>query len=162
MTVESPEPIGAMYIDAMRRLAASVTLITAGTGSGWTGMTATAVVSVSAVPPTLLVVVNRSASIHPVIRREGRFRVNILTQAHRDLVGTFSGKAVGMDRFQSGGWECDSHGQPMLVDAAASIGCEVETALGHGTHTAFFGLVTDVRRNDGDEPLVWVNGGVAR
>ena len=47
---------------AMRRLATTIALVTAGEGEGWTGMAATAVMSVCAEPPTLLVAVNRTGA----------------------------------------------------------------------------------------------------
>ena len=49
---------------AMRRLTSAVTVITTAHEDRRYGMTATAVTSVSADPPSLLICVNRSASLH--------------------------------------------------------------------------------------------------
>ena len=63
----------------MRRLAASVNVITTRTPDGQrSGLTATAVCSVSATPPTLLVCVNRSGNSHAVLTSSGVFAVNVL------------------------------------------------------------------------------------
>jgi len=58
-----PDKLTGDFNQAMRRLAATVTPITAGSGDGRTGMAATAVASATTEPPTLLVAVNRSASL---------------------------------------------------------------------------------------------------
>ena len=71
------------FRQAMRRLATTVALVTTGKGDNWAGMAATAVVSVCADPPTLLVAVNRTASIHPIVHAEKRFCVSLLSERHR-------------------------------------------------------------------------------
>ncbi len=53
------------FKSVMRRFAASVNVITSVDGTVMNGMTATAVCSVSADPPSLLVIVNRSNRSHP-------------------------------------------------------------------------------------------------
>ncbi|MFD2497914.1 flavin reductase [Rhizorhabdus histidinilytica] len=63
----SEDEIKEGFRHAMRRLATTIALITSGKGENWTGMAATAVMSVCAEPPTLLTAVNRTASIHPVL-----------------------------------------------------------------------------------------------
>ena len=87
---------------AMRRLATTIALITSGEGEGWSGIAATAVMSVCAEPPTLLTAVNRATSIHPVLMVEERFCVNLLADRHQDLVGIFSGQKKGLERFETG------------------------------------------------------------
>ena len=86
------ETVQADFKQAMRRLAATVAIVTSGTDEEWTGMAATAVTSVTTDPPTLLVAVNRNASLSPVLKREGRFCVNLLAERHAEIVGIFSGQ----------------------------------------------------------------------
>ena len=64
--------------DAMRHVAGSISVITAGTGAERTGLTASSVVSLSLDPPTMIVSINRTASAWPVIRRHGHFCINLL------------------------------------------------------------------------------------
>ncbi|MBP7705041.1 MAG: flavin reductase [Caulobacter sp.] len=71
------------FRSAQRRLASSVAVITAGAWEGAVGMTATAVTSVSMDPPSLLVCVNRSATLHGAVMRTGRFRVTYLRTERR-------------------------------------------------------------------------------
>jgi flavin reductase (DIM6/NTAB) family NADH-FMN oxidoreductase RutF len=145
----------------MRRLATTVALITAGRGEHWTGMAATAVMSVCADPPTLLVAVNRSASIHSLLSSETRFCVNLLADRHRDLVAIFSGKKKGLERFDTGDWASGADGMPILRDALASLVCRKVQTIDVSTHTLFLGEVEDIVNHDEISPLVWVDGGFA-
>ena len=61
----------AAFKKGMRHLAASVTLITTKVQDQRGGLTATAVCSVSAEPPQILVCVNKSASAHDPIGEAG-------------------------------------------------------------------------------------------
>ena len=78
---------------AMRHCAGAVALVTVGREDGRrTGLTATAVCSLSDDPPSLLVCVNRNASAHPRIREERCFGVSFLGEEHVPLALTFSGQ----------------------------------------------------------------------
>jgi flavin reductase (DIM6/NTAB) family NADH-FMN oxidoreductase RutF len=146
---------------AMRRLATTVALITSGQGEGWSGMAATAVMSVCADPPTLLVAVNRSASLYPTLHAEKRFCVNLLAEGHRDLIPVFSGAKKGFARFEDGAWVADDSGVPVLSDALAALVCATESTMDVGTHTLFIGRVERIINHDDIKPLIWVDGGIA-
>ena len=62
------------FRSTMRKLAAGVTVITTSYQGALHGMTATAICSVSADPPTVLVAVNRTARTRPNIEGAGFFR----------------------------------------------------------------------------------------
>ncbi len=147
---------------AMRRLAATIAVVTSGTEDDWTGMAATAITSVTADPPTLLVAVNRNASLSPVMKREGRFCVNLLSERHADIVGVFSGQKKGRERFETGDWTSSDEGLPILSDANAALVCTISNAFEVGTHTLFIGEVTAVYCHSTIDPLIWVDGGLAR
>ena len=149
------------FRNAMRRLATTIALVTTGRDKEWAGMAATAVVSVCAEPPTLLVAVNKTAGLYPLLHAEKRFCVNLLSERHRDLVGIFSGQKKGFARFENGNWVAGADGLPMLSDALASLSCRTETTLDVGTHTLFIGVVEQVVNHDEIDPLVWVDGGFA-
>src|SRR5260370_12479329 len=72
----------AAFKKGMRHLAASVTLITTRHRELRGGLTATAVCSVSAEPPQILVCVNKTASAHDPIGEAGFFCGNILSPHH--------------------------------------------------------------------------------
>ncbi len=150
------------FKQAMRRLASTVSIVTAGKEDQRSGMVATAVSSVSADPPTLLVVVNQTASIAPILVQEGRFQINILGQWHGDIVGAFSGKKKGLERFEHGNWRISSDGLPVLEDAVATLACKTVAAFSVATHMIYVGEVTSVVCHEKIDPLVWVDGQLAR
>ena len=157
-TLTQAQEVKAAFRNAMRRLAATVTIVTTEEGGRWHGMTATAVTSVSADPPSLLVCVNQSASLHAPLLESGRFGVNLLRACHTELCGIFSGQRDGQERFTFGEWRTDELGLPYLSDAQASLGCTVELKMPYATHTIFIGRVDSVRIFDEVTPLIYQDG----
>lgn len=164
MTAEpgAPRPdLTAAFKLALRRLAATVTIVTAGREGRRFGMAATAVTSVTALPPTLLICINRSASIHDIIAESGHYCVNILGIHHARLVEPFGGGAEGEARFGHGAWSHRDGGMPYLDDAQASLFCAVRQAVEYGSHSILIGEVLSVRLSDEVAPLLYQDGGLA-
>jgi flavin reductase len=90
------------FRNAMRRFAATVSIISCACEGSRYGMSATAITSLSADPPSLLVCVNKSAATHRALRRGGRFCVNVLRSFHSELSQACSGKVKGEDRPKTG------------------------------------------------------------
>ncbi|ATQ43575.1 flavin reductase family protein [Caulobacter mirabilis] len=145
------------FRSAQRRLAATVAVITAGQGEDAVGITATAVTSVSMDPPSLLVCVNRAASLHAVVAATGRFRVTYLRADQPEVARSFSGGRPQAERFGSAGWRLDGDGGPALDEALAACVCELEEAVDFGTHTIFVGRVAQAETGDG-RPLLYCDG----
>src|SRR5512143_508842 len=89
---------------AMRRLAASVVVVSAREGETRYAMAASAVTSLSMDPPSLLICVNRSASIYPVLTHGKDFCINVLSTAHEAVSVACSGAEKGEGRFAIGAW----------------------------------------------------------
>ena len=106
------------FVSAMRRLIATVTIITAGGEAARAGMVATAVMSVSADPPSLAVGINREAGVWQAVQDTGRFSVNLLATHHTPLVPPFSGQLQGEERFTLGEWHTHQTHTPYLADAS--------------------------------------------
>lgn len=140
---------------AMRRLAATVTIITATDGIIHHGMTATAVTSVSMAPPSLLVCINNRTRLHEIMSRTEQFCVNVLHSEQIDLASAFAGGLPADERFRIGAWQQAECGIAYLVDAQASIFCRKCSAVAQGTHTIFIGEVTRVTLSDVVAPLVY-------
>jgi len=131
----------------MARLGGACTIITGQHEGERAGLTATAVCSVSAEPPRLLVCVNRSVRAHQLIADSARLGVNVLGPAHEELAKRFAGMVqgvVGGDRFLDGAWMQSPRGVPVLADALVSFECEVIEETVSGTHSIFLCEVTDV------------------
>ncbi len=156
-----------MSIDAvafkkgMRHLAASVTLITTRHQNLRGGLTATAVCSVSADPPQLLICVNKSASAHDPIGEAGFFCVNILGPGHRKIAERFAGMdgVEGDDRFVDlGEWSSLSTGAPVLKGCPVSFDCRLVTRVSAGTHTVYIGEIVDLALDPAAHALLYADG----
>jgi len=79
---------------AMRTLASAVSIVSTAHDNCRFGMTATAVCSLSMQPPTLLVCVNQSTSLHHPLLSAGRFCINILHADQDELARTFGRNAL--------------------------------------------------------------------
>jgi flavin reductase len=149
------------FRQAMRRLATTVAVVTTGRGDIYAGMAATAVMSVTADPPTLVVAVNRTASMSPILDGDGWFCVNLLAERHEALVSVFGGGKSGKARFDDGDWTLSDDEPPVLADAAASLICETSGRFDVGTHTLFVGEVRAIANHPSIDPLIWVDGRIA-
>jgi flavin reductase (DIM6/NTAB) family NADH-FMN oxidoreductase RutF len=152
------QPLAAEAFKAMmRKLAATVTLVTVRGRNGRNGLTATAVCSVSAEPPQLLCCINRGASPLEDIRASGVFAVNILKPEHRALAERFASEPSGEARFAAGNWSTGPAGAPVLADATAWFECRLVDLIEAGSHAIAIGLVTDGGRDDGSQ-LLYADG----
>jgi flavin reductase (DIM6/NTAB) family NADH-FMN oxidoreductase RutF len=145
----------------MRHLAASVTLITTHHGGLRGGLTATAVCSVSADPPQLLICVNRTASAHDPIGEAGLFCVNILSPDHRKIAERFAGMdgVEGDDRFvDMGEWSALTTGAPVLKGCPVSFDCRVVSKVDAGTHTIYIGEILDIALDGEAHALLYCDG----
>ncbi|EOV9672001.1 flavin reductase [Cronobacter turicensis] len=122
------------FRDAMSRLGAAVNIVTTDGPAGMAGFTASAVCSVTDSPPTLLVCLNRNASVWPVFQANGQLCVNTLAAAR---------------------WRRGVTGSPQLDGAVVSFDCRVEQVVPVSTHDVLLCRVLEISRNDDTHGLVW-------
>lgn len=153
----------ALFKQGMRRLAAGVTIIATDVGGARHGIVATAVSSVSADPPTLLVCVSETASAHAFIGQAGFFSVNVLHADDQALAEHFANPAKRAQRFDLGEWSRLTTGAPILLSALASFDCRLTQKARVGSHTVFFGQVEHLYLREGAvDPLLFWNGAYRR
>jgi flavin reductase (DIM6/NTAB) family NADH-FMN oxidoreductase RutF len=160
--VEAKPVDGQQFKLGMRTLAGAVNLITSMHAGHRYGMTATAVCSASAEPPTVLVCVNRLATTHDAVAKSRVFCVNVLRAEDWQLSTHFSGGQTGEARFRHGNWTRLSTGAPVLLDALVSFDCRVVKKLAHGTHTVFLGEVEQILIGKKGKPLLYSDGQYAK
>ncbi|MBA2125183.1 flavin reductase [Hyphomicrobium methylovorum] len=136
----------------MRQLAGCVTVISTEEEGTLYGFTATAVCSVCAEPPTILIAVNKTARTHPHIDRKGAYAVNILADGQKHIAEHFAGK--GDDQFATVEYALGAHGVPLINGAAAHLECEITQRIEIGTHTLFVGHVIGTGV-DAVKPLIY-------
>src|SRR5215213_2221475 len=146
----------------MRTLAGAVNIITSAHSGHRYGMTATAVCSASADPPTVLACINKLASTHGAVGKSKAFCVNVLRAEDWELSTSFSGAQSGETRFKSRDWTRLATGSPVLIDALVSFDCRVVKQLNHGSHTIFLGQVEQVLVGKKGKPLLYSEGQYAK
>ncbi|MBY4886904.1 pyrimidine utilization flavin reductase protein F [Pantoea sp. DY-15] len=147
------------FRNAMACLGAAVNIITTDGPAGRAGFTASAVCSVTDAPPTLLVCLNRSASVWPIFRDNGYLCVNTLAAGHEDLSTLFGGKTPMAERFAAADWHTLASGSPLLDGALVSFDCKVAQVVSVGTHDILFCEVQALERNDETHGLAWFDRG---
>ncbi|MBV9882038.1 MAG: flavin reductase family protein [Sphingomonadaceae bacterium] len=152
-----PDELTATFRQAMRRVASTVNVISICVDGQPMGITATAVSSISLDPPSLLVCINRTASVHAPISGMPHFRVNVLHRDQEAIAAMFADRAQHGLRFLSG-WDVDSAGAPRLLDAQASILCRRTDHHQFGTHSIFIGVVEEVFTREEVDPLLYLDG----
>lgn len=144
------------YIGAISHHVSSVCVITTEHEGQRYGLTATAVSSVTADPPRLLVCINKSGMTHEKILAAGVFCVNVLAEEQDQVAMVFAGMGgKTVDRFGTGSWTKLVTGAPVLEKAAAVFDCRLGETLGQSTHTILFGDVVAVGHSKGADTLLY-------
>lgn len=149
------------FRSGMRRLAAGVCLITTRQAEGQrSGLTATAVCSVTADPPTLLVCVNRKNGSYAAIKQAGLFAVNVLAYDDRPLADRFASPIPAEEKFDQGLWQPLVTGAPVLESALVAFDCRLTDAIEAGSHDIVLGRIEGVKLRTTDvKPLMFAHGG---
>jgi flavin reductase ActVB len=144
------------FREAMRRLAASVVMVTTWMdGEPW-GLTVSACCSVSATPPSLLVSVGEYTATAGAIRKEHRFGVSILGQ-EQSHVARF-GARPREPKFVSQFCDHDAENQcvtPVVGGAVAHVDCRCVQEVAAADHMLFIGEVQRVVLHPEERPLIY-------
>jgi flavin reductase (DIM6/NTAB) family NADH-FMN oxidoreductase RutF len=130
---------------------APVSVVTSIDGGRPHGTTVSAFCSLSLHPPMVLVALARDSDLLALIKRTGRYGINVLARGQESFAEHFARK--GPDKFAAVEWHEDS-GLPRLPGTQAWLACEVGDLLPAGDHVIATGHVTDVDHRDA-EPLVY-------
>src|SRR5829696_7592538 len=95
------ETARATFVNAMGAAVTGVTIVTTNGPGGRLGRTISAMASVSADPPMLLVCVNRRSPLERAIRANGVFGVSVLAEHQADVSDAFAGRSRSATPFGS-------------------------------------------------------------
>jgi len=140
----------------MSRFPTGVTVITALTDDGPSGLAANAVTSLSLDPPLMLACVNRGSRTLRAVETAGRFGVNVLGGRFADLAVNFGRKLPTAEKWLEVGWS-EADAIPVLDAAIVAIGCELRDVISGGDHVIVTGEVLSVVEREGD-PLLFHQG----
>lgn len=141
---------------AMRALPAQVAVISAQVGDNRIAMTATAVTSLSAEPPQLLICVHKMARPAAVIIKAKAFAVNLVNTAQIDIATQCALPGLEPEeRFKLGNWHASEVlDQPFLKNALVNFECRLVSQSEHGSHYVFVGLIEGLDFTEGS-PLLY-------
>lgn len=145
------------FKNGMSSLGAAVNVITTQGPAGQAGFTASAVCSVTDSPPTLLVCLNRSASVFETFQSNQVLCVNTLAAHQIELSNIFGGKTPMQERFSKATWSLLSTQSPVLDDALVSFDCVVVQSMSVGSHDVLICEVKAMKQNQGLNALIYFN-----
>lgn len=156
MKSEDFAPVGKdVFREGMSRLGAAVNIITTDGPAGRAGFTASAVCSVSDAPPSLLVCLNRSASVFQAFTGNAALCVNVLSPDQQELSRIFGGKTPTQERFAAAEWTTGVSGAPALDGATACFDCRIAETSSFGSHDILFCQVLSVSLHEMARGLVY-------
>jgi flavin reductase len=155
----TPEPAvsASQFKEAMSRVTGAVHIVTTDGPAGKAGFTATAVCSVTADPPTLLVCVNEGSSVGQAFVANQALVINTIGSEFNDLAMLMGGKTPLEERFAAANWTDSSLGAPMLDGALVCFdGVTVDSQV-LGTHRVLYVRVLDVKLGpDAQDPSLYL------
>ena len=159
MNAMAKPPVAASdFVSAMGLAATGVSVVTTDGPAGQFGLTVSAVSSVSADPPLVLICVNRKSPAISALDGNGTFAVNLLSAQNRAYAETFSGRPREGKPFDFANhdWRQGETGLPLVSDATAVFECETYSSHDAGTHRIYIGRVIAAHKGEA-EPLVYCN-----
>ena len=146
------------FRDAMACVGAAVNIITTDGPAGMAGFTASAVCSVTDTPPTLLVCLNRGASVWPIFSENRTLCVNTLSAGQEPLSNLFGGKrrwrtALPLPAGRRGRRAARVWRRPRLIRLPH------QPVVSVGTHDILFCDIVSIIRHPAPQGLVWFDRG---
>ncbi|TDW89853.1 MULTISPECIES: flavin reductase family protein [Kribbella] len=150
-----------VYRSVFRRHAAGVVVITADSGHGPVGFTATSLVSISLLPPLVSFAIATSASSWPTVSTASSVVINFLSADQHAIAGRFA--TSGIDRFaEPTRWSRLATGEPALDDAPSFLRAQIAHRFAVGDHYLVVArLATHTERRE-HEPLLYHDGRYAK
>lgn len=149
-----------IFLEAMRGVAATVSIVASEHDGERLGLVATSVTSLSLEPLSLLVCINRNSESGAALLQEKIFSVNALSCSQIDVARRFTSGGERRRRFDIGRWQT-SYGAPVLLGAQASFVCRRTRTLAYGTHDILVGELMMAKANPEAKPLIYLNGAYA-
>ena len=119
----------------------------------------TAMLSLSANPPSVLISIEMMSRLADFIAKTGGFSLAVLASDQADIADAFAGKVVAEQRFDLGHWGRWPSGQPMLAGALTVLDCEVIGSIETGSHVLFAGAIVESESDTDRQPLLWQRHG---
>jgi len=143
------------FKDSMAAFASAVCIVTAHAEDVRIGRTATAIMSLSVTPPTILASIDHGSELANIIRKTGGFSVSALTEKQDAIADAFAGHEPPERRFDFGKWDAWQSGNPRLQETVWSMECKLTGVADIGSHFLFAGGVSALDIGIQRKPLIW-------
>lgn len=154
----APAADGAKFRDVIRHLASGVTIITSSLAGEPVGLTATAVCSVSATPPLLLISLTNSSRTAQGVAESGKFAVHLLAHGGRRYAEQFASRGAHFENVHFQNYSGSE--LPVLSKVLGWFVCEVEQKIPTADHVIFVGRVLECDLKDKTpDPLLYFDRG---
>jgi flavin reductase len=138
------DELRARFVAGMGRTAGAVAVVTTNGTAGRFGQTVTALMSVSADPPTLAIGLFRGVPVADAVRTNRCFAVNVLSVEDRSVAQAFAGQGAVSTRYTfDDAWTSLRTGSPVRTSASATFDCHAEQFLVAGSHLLILGRVVE-------------------
>ncbi|MEN0137784.1 MAG: flavin reductase family protein [Rhodococcus sp. (in: high G+C Gram-positive bacteria)] len=152
LTPETDNPaLATTFRELMANVCTPVSVVTAMDDHRPHGSTVSAFASLSMDPPMVLVSLNAESRLLTIIRKTGRFGLNILAADQSAHAGAFASRSD--DRFAGISWDED-HQVPRLGGVLGWLACEVADLIDGGDHVIALGHVL-ATQNVATDPLTY-------
>ena len=126
------------------------------TTEGPSGLTASAICSLSLDPLLMIVCLDNGSRTLERVRRSGRLAVNVLADGQEDVAARFATKVPEAEKFAAVAWH-EVDGLPVLDGVVARLSGELQELVPGGDHQIGITRVTSVDA-PGGEPLLHYRG----
>jgi len=140
----------------MARLPSGVVVVSARYGSGYRGLTASSLVSISADPPMVLVGLEREATTRAAVFEARAFNVSVLTRTQEFIADRFAGRAPAIDEsWREIPHRLGTNGIPLIEGCVAWLECSLVATHPAGDHDICVGRVEAAVAGAGDPLILW-------
>ena len=140
------------------RLAAPVTIVTAGDDSGRAGLTVSSLMLAEGDPGSVHFLLGPTADVYDVIERTDRFVVHVLAQEHRTISEVFAGRRPNPGGPFVGVAVTDTDWGPVLDAVADRAFCSGISVVEYGYSLLVSAGIDDVVVADLTDPLTYFRG----
>lgn len=120
------------------------------------GVTVSAFSSLSLEPPLVLFCLGNKNSSLDAYKNSGRFVINILAEAQKDLSIRFASRTE--DKWAGVAYQAGLGGVPVLSGCLANLECSLVNTVDGGDHVIFIGQVENLHYQEGGSPLLYFRG----
>jgi flavin reductase (DIM6/NTAB) family NADH-FMN oxidoreductase RutF len=140
----------------MARLPSGVVVVSARLGTGYRGLTASSLVSISTDPPLVMVGLEREAATRTAVVETGAFNVSVLTRAQEFIAERLAGRAPAVDTvWREIPHRLGTNGIPLIEGCAAWLECSLVEVHPAGDHDICIGKVEAAVKGAGDPLILW-------